>query len=127
MIESTGLDQPDTGRIVKSGRLGAAEALQGRFSDDRRTTLARVPGQVEQHHRDAGVGQMRGNADPHGSCTQYCGLMDHRGARTRGRVGRRCGGAFHRGGGRGAHGSDSSLLNGTLLDPSRKTVSVNME
>ena len=40
--------------------------------------LARVSGQIEQHHRDAGVGQMGGNADPHGSRAQHGGVLNHR-------------------------------------------------
>ncbi len=86
MLEGPGLDEAGVGRVVKGRRLGAAEGLQCGGGDG----LACVSGQVEENHRDAGVGQMSGDAHAHGSGTQDCSLLNHPWSARR-RAGRRGG------------------------------------
>ena len=110
MIEGSGLDEPEAGWIIKSGRFRPAEVFQCNL----RYALAGISGQVEQNYGYASVGQMGRDAHTHGSRTQDGGLLNHPRPRRRGTE-RRGGDGFHCGRRREAHGSDFSLSNVTLL------------
>jgi hypothetical protein len=73
MLEAAGPDEADGGRVVKGRWLGAAEGLERGGGD----ALAGISGQVEQHYRDTGVGQMGGNAHSHSARTQYRSMLNH--------------------------------------------------